>query len=62
MSQSFICIDCGDPYVLNDKEMEFFSGLGRRTGEQLVLPKRCKKCRQLKRERNRARESRERGN
>jgi hypothetical protein len=53
MSQQFICKDCNNPYTRSDEEIKIFSGIDKKTGQQMVLPKRCRKCRALKRQRNR---------
>ncbi len=38
------CMDCGEPWLLEQREREFFEGRG------LACPKRCPRCRRLRRE------------
>lgn len=45
------CIDNKEPFVITANEQRFYSGKG------LSLPKRCKKCRDAKRERNAAQDA-----
>lgn len=60
MSQLITCKDCGEEFTLSDEEIEFFqSKIDPVSGQPLALPKRCKRCRQLKKQRNLALESRE---
>jgi hypothetical protein len=40
------CCDCGDSFVFETTEQKFFIARG------LLAPRRCKRCRTLKRERN----------
>lgn len=51
---TLVCVDCRDDFTLSDREVEIFTGIDKKTGEQMVLPKRCKHCRLLKRQRNEA--------
>ena len=43
-SEIFKCVDCGAAYSLTDREKGFYLSRG------LALPKRCKACREAKRE------------
>ena len=46
------CVDCHENFVIEAGEVKFFESKG------MSLPKRCKPCRAIKKQRNQAREQR----
>lgn len=51
------CADCKQPFIVTKGEEDFLRG---KFGDDFAMPKRCKPCRQAKKERNDQRNGRRR--